>query len=441
VPEISVARNRRVASIMQDLRQSVKGNPTTIAEESEDPKNLTWLPEPEAKLSADFGQALFPKISTGTDSTSKIGLSPTSQPLFTPSVPGLTNLLSSVHVHGQSKDSLSSHFRAVKSAETPSLLYDFIAAPGQSQLETGQVPPSLHIQVRTAERGGEATLHKLSLGFHQYVHNVLLPEKAADVQFTRYGRLRLRTKTKSSPKVFREWLSAVKANIASGERLTAPNISIAVPKWTITGNSADRGSQLITYLFSGVQFRQVVGGQFEGEHVSYSTTQSGKMGAQGAGFSMYYNKAAKSADELLQDGDGSLTSFVERCLNFADTITEAAGQTLPIAKMLRPRSSESGRKQRRLEEQAAATEEDAAPVREQTEDDVMSMLDDAIEQDQQQPKVEDSQSSGEADIRDTILSEVSIPTHSEQITPSSDRSVAEEATDSASPDKSMRSTS
>ena len=56
------------------------------------------------------------------------------------------------------------------------------------------------------------------------------------------------------------------------------------------------------------------------------------MGAQGGGFSMYYNKAAKSADELLQDDDGSLTSFVERCLNFADTITEAAGQTLPIAK-------------------------------------------------------------------------------------------------------------
>jgi hypothetical protein len=71
----------------------------------------------------------------------------------------------------------------------------------------------------------------------------------------------------------------------------------------------------------------------------------------------------------------------------------------------------------------------------------MSMLDNVIEQDQRQPKVEDNQSSGEADTHDTILSEDSIPTHSEQIIPCSDRSVAEEATDSTSSDRSMRSTS
>ena len=77
---------------------------------------------------------------------------------------------------------------------------------------------------------------------------------------------------------------------------------------------------------------------------------------------MYYGQEDWCAKALLQD-EGSLTSFVEKSLDFLDSITEAASQSQPLAKkILRPRTFHTERRQKRMEEQAAAPTKTKAPT-------------------------------------------------------------------------------
>jgi hypothetical protein len=203
----------------------------------------------------------------------------------------------------------------------------------------------------------------------------------------------------------RDWITKVRLNINSGERLTAPEITIPIPQWTITGNPADQDVKKVTYLFSAVQLRQIIEGRVLDEHATYSSTQSSKLAAQGGALAMYYRKDANSVEQLLRDDDNRLTSFVENSLRFADAVTEAAGQTQPIAKILRPRKTESGRKQRRLEEQAAAAVAKDVPGQEQPEDDVMDLLDDAVAGKDQEPPQDTMSKTGEEVLHGAILTE------------------------------------
>jgi hypothetical protein len=352
--EKSTARQRRAASIVESLRKSAKEGPSALSESIKVGKPGVWQQEPTFRLSVEFGQVLYPLRDAVPNSTPQNDRPLPSRPLFTPSVPGLMSLMGAARIQGASNTELSPSFNATTRTEAPSLLYDFVAAPDQKGDLAGRVLPSLHVQMRTKDGESEATLHKLSLGFQQHIHTVLLPDSAADVQFSRYGRLTIRKSLKNTH--IKEWIRAISANIASGERLTAPELTIDIPRWTITGDPKDvNHTKTVTYLFSGVRFRQAVVGEFQGASVSYNTTQSGKMGAQGGSLSMYHNQEGRSAEDLLQDD--SLTAFVERSLEFVDRITEAASQTQPVAKMVRPRNNESGRRQRRLEEQAIAATE------------------------------------------------------------------------------------
>ncbi|KAH4112949.1 hypothetical protein HBH47_217740 [Parastagonospora nodorum] len=436
VSQTSAAREHMILSIIQKLRDSLKERRSTAAK---DPKKSPQSPFenlPKFKLSANFGQALFPMPDTASARTSPVSTSSSARPLFTSSVPGLASLMSPTHVHGTVQDEQLSQFRFVAKSESPSLLlYDFIPAPAQTELKSGQTPPSLHIQMRT---GGKAfgekantALHELSLGFQEHVHTVLLPDSATDVQFTRYGRLHLDSSTMKLPIL--DWITDVHKNINSGERLTAPDITIPVPHWAITGNPADLGVKKITYLFSAVQLQQVIEGRVMDEFATYSSTQSSKLAAQGGALAMHYRKDVKSVEKLLQGDDNRLTSFVENSLRFADAVTEAAGQAQPIAKILRPRNTESGRKHRRLEEQAAAAVAEGTPGREQPEDDVLDLLDDAVAgKDQEQSQDTISKPGEEFNMHGVILTEE--PAASEQeLTPlSSDRSVSEDTADTPS---------
>lgn len=368
----------RVARIIGNLRQSVGQGPATTVEQAEKKGVGYWYPEPEYKLSAELGQALFPLSDSTSGSTAKKGEPSTTQLLFTPSVPGLMSLLSSAYTQSAPRAGPSPEFRAIARTETPSLLYDFIAAPEQQNLGT---LPSLHIQLRSSLDGGATTFHKLSLGIQEHMHTVLLPESAVDIQFVRYGRLRYQKN--HHDKSIDDWIEAACANIASGERLTAPGLTIDIPNWTIAGNSKNaKGMQTVTYLFSGVQFRQAVSGSFLDTPVSYSTTQAGKMGTRGGSLSMYYPGVGRNTETLLQDEEG-LSSFVQNSLGLVDKITAAATQTQSVFKVLRPRSNESGRKQRRLAQQMAAAAESEASVPTQSstkEDNIFDILDDAVQQ-------------------------------------------------------------
>jgi hypothetical protein len=356
--EESTARTRQIAAVMQSLQSAAKDGPPAIAEREKDDKSGIWRSKPTFTLSAEFGQVLYPLKDAGAKGTAHKHTSP--QPLFTPIIPGLMNVLGAAQLQG-ARDDESSSFKAMERSEDSSLLYDFVAAPEQQGLEPGQAIPSLSIQVRTGDEGTAAALHKVSLGFQQHVHTVLLPGRATDVQFFRKGELRFQKVWKD--KQLKEWIEAVRANIASGERLTALDLSIKVPKWTITGKPKHvKDGKTLMYLFAGVRFQQSVNGTFRGANVTYSTTQASKMGAQGGSLNMYYDREDWGAEKLLQEED-SLASFVEQSLDFVDSITEASSTTQPLAKkVLHPRDIHSYRRQRRAEEQAATVTKTEEPV-------------------------------------------------------------------------------
>jgi hypothetical protein len=292
-----------------------------------------WTATPAYKLSAEFGQALFPLEQTTPDNTNVASAQPTPS-IFLPSFPGLATLLAS---------DLQTNVRA----DAPALLYSFIPAPEQQNFAAGQALPSLQINIHTGRKGGSATLNKLSLGFQELIHDVLLPDKSTDVRFFKYGRLRLQKTNRD--KHIREWMDAVTKNIESGERLTAPDIQLDIPKWTIPGFPANAtGTRSAKYLFSGIQFRQAVSGSFEGAPMSYSTVQSNKLGAKGGALNMYHEDVAS------KEGDAGLEAFVQKCFRMVEKITEAAARSQPISKQLRPRHEDSGRKMRRQEHRNAA---------------------------------------------------------------------------------------
>lgn len=298
-----------------------------------------WALEPEFKVSADFGQALFPMDMSDPNKVVEAASDPQRSP-FHPAIPGLGSLLA------------SSEFQNISRTETPALGYNFVPAPEQKDLgaEIGSDFPRLFIQVRTGRDGNRPTIHKLSIGFQERIHDVLLPDQAADIRFHRYGRLRFSSKSHHDKNV-EEWTEAVRQNIESGGRLSAPSLTIDIPKWTIPGfPSHEIGMLPVKYLFSGVQFRQSVTGRLLDTQVSYSTVQSGKLGAKGGALSAY--------SEKLQGNEAvaQIRDFTSKCVQLVDYISQAGAQTQPLRQVVLPRNEHSARKQRRAALQAAEGE-------------------------------------------------------------------------------------
>jgi hypothetical protein len=311
--------NRVIATIRRPTSDESKPNAVN-----------NWVTEPEYRLSAEFGQVLFPLEDAAPSTAIKAALAQPSRSPFLPTFPGLTGLLTSPDMSAKAR------------MQTPSLLYDFQPGPKQPNFEAGQMFPSLHIQMRTGIHGSKPTMHKLSLGFQHRIHDVLLPDKAADIRFFRYGRLRLAKNHRD--KNVQEWAETVFQNIQSGGRLTAPPLRIDIPKWTIPGFPADaKGTRSVIYNFSGIQYRQTVVGDLLGTGISYSTVQAGKLGARGGALTAHYNS---QDDPLLRD-EITVKSFVKRCFIMVDKITDASTQTQPITRVIAPRRESSSRRMRR----------------------------------------------------------------------------------------------
>jgi hypothetical protein len=306
-----------------------------------------WVPEPRYKLSAEFGQVLFPLENADPNQVVKAALAQPSQSPFLPTISGLNSLFTSPNLSATTR------------LQTPSLHYEF--RPDLSHAP-GQLFPSLSIQMRTGRSGARATLHKLTLSFQQRIHDVLLPDKASDVRFYRRASLHFNVKDHNDEDV-QTWADAVIENIESGGRLTAPPLRIKIPKWTIPGfSSEEKGMCNVTYYFSGIQFRQSVAGNLFGEDISYSTVQSGKLGAKGGALTAHYTG---HGDTELRD-ESTVKAFIERCFSMVDLITDASTQTLPVSRQLRPRYENSERKTKRMDTSAseiqAADEENVEPA-------------------------------------------------------------------------------
>lgn len=338
-PETSTAREARVATIIDNFRRS-----STVGE-VQTRQFGPWKLPPDFRMSASFGQALFPldeAIASGTASVS-------SRPVFTSSISGLTTLLSSANTRSSST---SGAFRAMSQPHAPSLVYEFMPAPEQNQAGASQVLPNLRIEMRTTATGTEATFHRLYIYVQDHFHTVLLPEQAVDLQLHRFLRLAIRKG--HGVDAIDDWVTAVSANIASGERISAPDLTIDIPRWTIAGQPAKGKDVLpIKYLFSSVRYRQSAPGSFQNLPVTYSTNRSGKLGSRGGSLNMYYNGSARDV-QAPSDGEDQVASFIEKCLMFAEHITQAASNTQPVAKIEKLRNVESARKMRREEQHAVA---------------------------------------------------------------------------------------
>ncbi|KAF9690835.1 hypothetical protein EKO04_011134 [Ascochyta lentis] len=339
-----------VNRVVSFMRPPVDGSFTGSESTPRNRQTGYWALEPEYKVSADFGQALFSLEDSDPNKVVEAAADSGRSP-FQPAIPGLGSLLA------------SSEFQNLSRTETPALLYDFIPSPDQKVFETetvlkeiGPTFPKLHVQVRTGRDGIRPTIHKLSLGFHERIHDVLLPDQAADIRFYRYGRLRFSSKSHHDKNV-EEWSEAVRQNIESGERLSAPSLVIDIPKWTIPGFPSDATGMLpIKYLFSGIQFRQSVTGRLLDTQISYSTMQSGKLGARGGTLSAYSPNLTDDQYEV------QIREFATKCVQMVDYITQAGAQTQPPRQIRLPRNDYSARKQRRA---AFSEGQDPLPMHEQ----------------------------------------------------------------------------
>ncbi|EOA90111.1 uncharacterized protein SETTUDRAFT_56828, partial [Exserohilum turcica Et28A] len=287
-----------------------------------------WVAEPEKKLGAQFGQALVPLDNMHSEEAQ--GSTRPSPVAFAPSFPGLSGILT------------SSDLSVTARLRTPSLLYQFRPDPEQTDFDADQLFPNLQVRMRTDRHGVKASIHKVTIRFGQRVHSVSLPNKAVDLQFYQHGSLRLR-KDFEDP-TLQKWIDTVVRNIESGGRLTAPPLSLAIPKWTIPGFSSDeKGMATVKYHFAGVEFLQTVAGNILGEDISYSTKQSGKLNAKGASLEAHYSG---HGDTQMRD-ETAIKAFIKRCYDIVDLITNASVNTSPLARLVRPRYADSARKTKR----------------------------------------------------------------------------------------------
>lgn len=269
-----------------------------------------WGDHAEWRLKAIFGQLLHPL----NDSLAK-------QPYFVPIVPGILTIF------GAESNRLGFWTR-------PSLCYDFIAQPGTSDHAT-DLPsncfPRLSIVFRP-DSGGQHTLQKIILRFGAAKYQVSLPEESVDLSFEvdQSLSLDLGGSLRKNQTIDR-WEEQVLQNLQSGERLTAPNIELDIPQWTVDGLGHTAKEQLtkVKYLFTGISVHQSVWGEHEGNTMVYSTNQSGKLGAKTGTLSTRFGVGYNSKIIHFDDASKAMKEFVAESFQMAHKISEgaAASQT------------------------------------------------------------------------------------------------------------------
>jgi hypothetical protein len=316
------------------------------------PKRLTapekvgfWASGTEYSVSAEFGLALFPLAKPDPTSIAVTLDTPGRKLPFQSTFPNMVNFLT------------TSDIKLEKDLES-NLQYDFVPAPRQRGFKTDRRFPNLRIRIRTLRGGRQCQLAGISLGFpwQDHVHTVLLPDLATDVRFRRSESLGFDVDGHDDANV-NEWLEAVRANIVSGERLTAPSLCLQIPRWAVPYNKMDEPelldsgkSIMVDYLFTGVKFHQTAIGTSEETGFSFSAIQSDSMGATGSGLSAYPPQSSSGASS--EDKD-DMKAFVKKCFETADKMTHASASHRPVPKVStpteerKPRDMQSNRKQRR----------------------------------------------------------------------------------------------
>jgi hypothetical protein len=261
-----------------------------------------WTHQPEVRLKAQYGHALFPLEGPTSERATT----------FIPALPGLSSFFN--------EEAFKMSF-----VTRPTLCYEFIAEPGPQNYTPDLLPykfPRLSAHFRYIQ--GQQGLSKVVLNFGAGTHQVLLPEEAVDIQFTASQSIQM-TNARINP-YSRALQDHVLQNLQSGGRLTAPNIEMDIPKWTVEGMEFDTKEDVVTtrFQFIGVTFTQSVWGEHHGNPATYSTKQSGKLGATNGVFSTVYGVNRLAKPIAAQDPPNAMREFVANAFKTARTITEAA---------------------------------------------------------------------------------------------------------------------
>ena len=264
-----------------------------------------WEDSAESRLKANYGHLLHPL----EDPTAK-------QPHFVPTLPGISSIL----------DAESTR---IGFWTRPSLCYDFIAQPGSPNYSTDLSPncfPKLSIIFRP-DADGQHALQKITIQFGTAKYQVLLPEESVDISFEFEQSLRLNPGDliRKLPAVDR-WKDKVLQNLQSGERLTAPDIELDIPRWTVEGLEYTTKDEVIKtkYLFTGISVNQSVWAEHQGNIVVYSTNQSGKLGAKTGTLSTRFGVSLGSKKVEFTDASEAMKEFVGKAFQMAHTISQGA---------------------------------------------------------------------------------------------------------------------
>lgn len=293
-----------------------------------DEPDALWRHEPAIRASADLGYLLFRQDGSDLDKKpEEPGYEP--QPFYT-TIPGMTNIL---------KDE---DFQTWSRLHPPNLVYSFVAAPGQKGFPKDQTFPALQMQFEYKDHTDKHEFRRGALIYNTSVHDVLLPEQSVDLRFTVSTALTLRPLKDAKNKEILSFIAAIVNNLKEGTRLTAPNLVLDIPAWTISGSDPQaRGTKKVKYLFTGVRFRQSVSANYLDLDVGIITQQGGKLGRKAAVLSTFFNTGPHGEPqkpELIMD-DGIWTNFIARTLKVAHKITQAVRDTDILSYRLAKQSS------------------------------------------------------------------------------------------------------
>ncbi|KAJ4304846.1 hypothetical protein N0V90_000374 [Kalmusia sp. IMI 367209] len=271
-----------------------------------------WAIKPESRLRVGFGHVVF----TSNGLASEPGLD---RPYFLSALPGLSSVLTD--------DTFKLGY-----ATPPTLVYQFMAVNESLDIRD-LLFPTLSISFKPDSKG-QHKLRKVTLGFDNASHQVLLPEKAVDLHFETSKGLHMYDLQGNN--TIQDFAAQVLANIQSGGRLSAPNLELEIPRWTIAGLKCDHREELrkTKFLFTGIKFSQGVWGKYMDRTVTYTTSQSGKLGRKGGQFSMIYGLTEHSKKDNIHNQEKAMNEFVADAFKMAGKITEAAAVNQSAAKRL-----------------------------------------------------------------------------------------------------------
>ncbi|KAL5416573.1 hypothetical protein PMIN03_002112 [Paraphaeosphaeria minitans] len=273
----------------------------TPPHQSPDVKYPKWNKNTEVRLKALYGHALLPFEDPNSEEVS-----------FVPVLPGLSSLFTDQVFH-------------TSFTTRPLLCYEFIAQPGPSNYTSDLLPykfPRLIAYFRFID--GQQGLSKLVLKFDAGNHQVLLPEETVDIRFETSRSIQMNNSRQAHDT--RGLREHVVANLQSGGRITAPDITLDIPKWTVEGMEFEGKGDLIKtkFQFVGVTFTQSVWGEHDGSAATYFTKQSGKLGAKYGQFATVYGVNRLATPVAIDDPANAISEFVANAFKTAGTITQAA---------------------------------------------------------------------------------------------------------------------